>query len=445
MTRWTAIMGYLCAAMTIAGTVPAAGGGDGSGGAVDRILATERAAVASSPSLAAARAGVAARSSESRAGAAAGSPYLELQQEGIGSGLDWAGNAQTTLRIGKPFNLPSHGKARRELGETATAWADAAARAAALETAEAAGNAWIGLAALEDRLDVARRRLERLRRALDLQRVRLELGEVAGTDVSQVELAWANVLSTVRKLEASRDAAREALRRHCGDRCVFPRAGDLAQLERATRTVDPGPDEAAFVERSPAFSRWGLEAALDERDARVMEATAWGRPEAELEWEHVPGMDGLPSSDAFGVRFRIPLPAGSAGSQLREAAAARRLEARARRTEARARTLARLRKARAEARSAEATLHDLAPVLGTVDHAEHSLAEQFRLGAISYLVYIDGASRFDDLALEAVDARASLVTARLTLAALAADANAFPLPEIPSGTAEPETKMEMDR
>ena len=65
MTRWIGMVCGLCTALVAAGPV-GAGGGDGNGGAVNRILATERAALASSPSLAAARAGVAARSSESR-------------------------------------------------------------------------------------------------------------------------------------------------------------------------------------------------------------------------------------------------------------------------------------------------------------------------------------------------------------------------------------------
>jgi len=58
-------------------------------GAVDRILATEQAAIELSPGLAAIRAGAGAHSAEAMAGAAAGVPYVEVQQEGVGPGFDW--------------------------------------------------------------------------------------------------------------------------------------------------------------------------------------------------------------------------------------------------------------------------------------------------------------------------------------------------------------------
>ena len=59
---------------------------------------------------------------------------------------------------------------------------------------------------------------------------------------------------------------------------------------------------------------------------------------------------------------------------------------------------------------------------------ERSLAEQFRLGAISYLVYIDGLSRLDELRGDLVAARLTLLQARLDLATLLADSEIFPIP-----------------
>ena len=65
----------ICGLLLTAGPVSPAEDG---GGTAERLLAAERAAIDLSPALAAVRAGVAARSSESRATAAAGSPYVEL-------------------------------------------------------------------------------------------------------------------------------------------------------------------------------------------------------------------------------------------------------------------------------------------------------------------------------------------------------------------------------
>ena len=65
----------------------------------------------------------------------------------------------------------------------------------------------------------------------------------------------------------------------------------------------------------------------------------------------------------------------------------------------------------------------------------HSMAEQFRLGAISYLAYIDGLSRFDRIVEETIDARSTLLRARLELAVLLGDPSIFPLPDRGEGGA----------
>ena len=59
-----------------------------------------------------------------------------------------------------------------------------------------------------------------------------------------------------------------------------------------------------------------------------------------------------------------------------------------------------------------------------------SLSEQFRLGAISYLVYLDGFSRLDQVLQEAIDARHALLLARLELAGITGSDVFFPLPEL---------------
>jgi len=400
--------------------------------AMQRIIATETAAIELSPGLVAMRASVEARSAETRATAAAGVPYMEVQQEGVGSGFDRQPNAQTTLRIGTPFNMPSHARARRELENAAEAWVEAADNKSILETTAEVGERWLDLAAAEGRLAVVRRRLLRLEKALNLQRVRLELGEVAGTDVTQIELAWAGAFSTFSRLEADREMAEETLRRYCGDRCVLPLPGDLAAIRKATITLDALKDVSSLLDASPMWLAQDLRAAVDLSGAQVMERTAWGRPEAELEWEHIPGLDGLGSFDAFGVRLRFPLPTGSSGSRTKEAATARKIQAEADLRVERARLKAQMAGATASVRAAERTLDRLETILEKIEGSEHSLAEQFRLGAISYLVFIDGVARFDDIRLEAINAGKELLSQRLALAVLTADSRYFPIPELGS-------------
>jgi len=241
-------------------------------------------------------------------------------------------------------------------------------------------------------------------------------------------LAWAGVVSKVNRLEAELQGSIAELRRYCGDRCVLPQPGDLKALLGSTATVEM--ESAAALEVSPLWRVKDLRAAVDRSDAEVMEKTAWGRPEAEVEWEHVPGLDGLSSFNAFGVRLRFPLPTGSAGSKTREAAAARKIEAEADLRIGRALLETRLAGALASARSAERTLDQLETVVEKMDDAEFSLAEQFRLGAISYLVYIHGIARFDDIWLEVLEARSALLRQRLVLAVITADARYFPIPEL---------------
>ena len=87
-----------------------------------------------------------------------------------------------------------------------------------------------------------------------------------------------------------------------------------------------------------------------------------------------------------------------------------------------------------EFRGAEAQLEALNPVLNRLERTEYSLSEQFRLGAISYLVYIDGLSRLDGIRLEAVEAREQSLQSRLRLAVMLDDVDLFPLPPTNSET-----------
>jgi outer membrane protein TolC len=125
-----------------------------------------------------------------------------------------------------------------------------------------------------------------------------------------------------------------------------------------------------------------------------------------------------------------PLPLGRAG---RERAAAARASAAAAEAAAEASLLQLERRARAATAAADNASRILAeaePTMERLASAEHSLAEQFRLGAISYLVYIDGLSRLDEVRTQAITARRELLAARLELARVLGDSSIFPLPEV---------------
>jgi hypothetical protein len=68
-------------------------------------------------------------------------------------------------------------------------------------------------------------------------------------------------------------------------------------------------------------------------------------------------------------------------------------------------------------------------LLGDLDRIERSLSAQYRLGAITYLEYVYGTTRHDDVLLTTIDARRRLVAARLQLALLLDDPDLFPIVE----------------
>jgi outer membrane protein TolC len=117
------------------------------------------------------------------------------------------------------------------------------------------------------------------------------------------------------------------------------------------------------------------------------------------------------------------------GSARAEAAAAARAAAAAARLASR-RVADTIEADLAAAGGADRRLSALTPVIDRLPEAERSLAEQFRLGAQSYLVFLDGMARFDDVRLDAVAARHDLLQARLRLAATLNRPDLFPLPDL---------------
>jgi outer membrane protein TolC len=409
---------------TMAGLSPA--GSETSSDTLERLLASQRAALESAPELAARLHEMTAAEAAARSVRGAGTPYVEWQSEGFESGFDRAPNAQDTLRLGTPFNYPWNWGEGRRLEDATLLWTGAGREAARLELVAEVGRRWLDLAAVTEHIEVIGQRLARLDEALNLQEAKYQLGEVAGTDVAQLDLEHVRESSRLADLEGQERGLWAQLRELCGDECRGPEGGDLEELVRRSAASHGAVTEAAVEAGVPYRSAVG-EAEAARALADVVSATAFGRPEVEAEWEQFPALEGLPGYDAWGFRLSVPLPIGSAGRQLRAAARAEGEAAGSRVEMTRRRYLQQIESEIAAAEGAESRLSALATVLDDLERVEHSLSQQFRLGAIRYLVYIDGLSRLDDVRLEAIEARSQLLRSRLELAAMIGDTTLFPL------------------
>jgi outer membrane protein TolC len=399
---------------------------DSSAGA--RIRSTMQSAVERGPGAAMVEARIDATRAGYSAATAPGAPTIELQREGFKGLFKSQLNSIWYLRARTPFNAPWQSSRNSALEDQVDEWGGPERRARALERAEEAAARWLELAAERERLDLLAERVARMDRALEIQQRRFDVGEVSGSEVTQLGLERLVDLAQLREAEARTIALASAIRALIGGDFPEPQRGDLATLIGASSSLpDPGQIESAVAmtaavraaqARASAESRWG----------DLLAATTYGRPEFSLEYERVPELLGLPAINAWGFMISVPLPFGRARSQ-------RVLEARstARLREAEARALQldlerQLREALAMADSAAEVLVDLRPSIARASEIERSLADQFRLGAISYLVYIDGLTRLDEVLLQATASRLSLLSARLRAAALLDDPTIFPLP-----------------
>jgi outer membrane protein TolC len=364
-----------------------------------------------------------------------GSPYVQFQMEGIGPGFENQPNAQRYLRLGTPFDFPWQFVKSRKLGGELDDWQRSAAEVARLRVAQEVAGAWLRLAALEENIGVEERRLARMDRAVRLQSERFNLGEVAGMEVTQLELQRAKDASILRALQAERRAMQSAIQQWAGVGVALPTAGDLPALADdlppwAIGWEGEGVEDK--VQRGPYFSSLDRRTEKEKLLRELMGATAWGRPEVQVEWEYVPAFEGLPSYDAFGFNLSVPLPLGKRGGQTRAMAEAEAKAAAAARERGRRELVQRAEAAWAEVESATARIEETEPLLDRLPQTERSLSEQFRLGAITYLVYIDGLARLDDLMVQRIEAFEAFVRSRLELAVLLGDNNSFPLPSYKS-------------
>lgn len=354
-------------------------------------------------------------------------PVLEWQSEGLGSGFDHEPNAADSLRLRKEISLP-HQRAARQSHLAATGDRLAAERRAArAELLDVAGRGWLELAAITEHRRVVEHRLDRLEHALTIHHRRLELGEVAGSEVRQLELQKARDTAARMTLEIEAETAARGLARWVGGEIDAPRGGDLEALLGTLAPLPQSLDSAG----GPMLRRAEARAAAATSEAELEQRTAWGLPEAEIEAQRIPSTPELDAFETFGFRIAIPLGVGEKGRARRAAALARQETARAEQRLATLETEQRRAEAMAAVDTSETALATLETLAGDLPRIEHSLAEQFRLGAISYLVYLDGLERGDRLRADLIDARLALATARLTLATLLADSTLFPIPDLP--------------
>ena len=356
-----------------------------------------------------------------------GGSALEWQTEGTGSGAEREANAADSLRLRKEVRLFGQRSSAKAYQRQVSEALNAEGRVALLELAAETGREWLELAAARERRALVAHRLGRLDRAVALHRKRLELGEVAGTEVRQLELQRARDSAELTALTLRVAELSGLLRRRAGD-VPPPKEGDLVALVSDLSAV---PDEGANTSSSSPF----LEAAVArnlaaERRSHFVRKTAWGWTEAEAEVQRIPAIDGASSFETFGFRIAVPLPWGKQGQARRAAAEALAEASRAEAQNARKELLRRLDLAFQRFRSANTVLSEMAALAEGLPRTEQSLAEQFRLGAISYLIYIDGLSRLDELRDDLVDTRLALLEARLELATLLSDTEIFPIPSV---------------
>ena len=222
--------------------------------AAERLLATQAAALTGSAELRSRLEDLRVEEALARASGAPGSPFLELQTEGRSSSLDRRPNAQDTVRVGAPFNLPGQTGSVRRHTEATAGRVSARRWAEELVAVAEASRRWLDLASVAERSAVLRERVARLEEALALQEAKFQLGEVAGTEVRQVDLEHVRESSRLASLDAELQARTQRLWEMCRDSCEGPAAGDLAALILVTQT--PGAEKIAnaSVESGPIFA-----------------------------------------------------------------------------------------------------------------------------------------------------------------------------------------------
>ncbi len=351
--------------------------------------------------------------------------HLELQSEGLGDSLSREPNAIDTIRWIRPVAAPWRAPARRDARTALERWHRAESQLRATDVAAEVADLWLNWAAHQANLKVREDRLQRIERALRVFEARFERGEVAGTEVRQLEAQRAEDLAAVLEERLRSNEHRLTLESWLAVPPPPPRPYSLSQLQgwlEATIRQDHSESRP-----SQQIERIQARADLDQALARLREKTASGNPAVTLEFERIPALDGARAVEALGVQVSIPL---SFGRDVRERrGAARRNADLAAVTASRSQAaLARDLELWSSRRvSAAEGLKDLRSAVERLPRTEHSLSEQFRLGAITYVVFLDGLARLDDVRLREIELQTLFLRSSIALARLSGNASHFPL------------------
>lgn len=420
--------GVAAVLVAMVGGCPADAEATASSSAMARLQAAVGAAVARSPEARAGRAALEMAEAEASLEASAGGAYLQLQAEGVGSSFDKEPNAARYLRVGKPFSWPGQARAGRSLVEQVDRYSGAARVTLRASVSRTVALAFVRLAQQAQVVGVLERIDGRLTDAVEVQREKNRLGEVSGSDLLQLELELVDLRADLAEARARLGEVRAAFVSLAGDEAPAPLHGDLEALAAGLDALDGPVCAAERLTSAPPAREAAERVSLGRRRADLAGRVKWGRPAVEVEWENIPDIDGEEGFDAFGVMLELPLPFGRSG-RVEQA----RAEADLRRAEADAAGALRdlgqnCESALAMVRAGRSQLDTLRQMESRLEDAELSLAGQFRLGVASYLEYIDGINRLEDVRLRAISARGDLLAGRIRLAALLGDPSIFPLP-----------------
>ena len=277
---------------------------------------------------------------------------------------------------------------------------------------------------------------QRVERALTLFEARYRLGEVAGTEVRQLEAQQADdrIALTEIQLRVSAKSEKLFLPFSASSRVNPPTTGSLTELSlwlSGTRNSRDRSDQPAGLSKPRRIRCTQPSSTSDLATPR----TRRRQPANRASWSSWKEFHSLNNT----VERRSVRRSRSHYRYLSAAASPKRQGC----GEGTRRSLARSRTLTSQSSRLNRDLDSLAPgrTLSSRPRAvsarlpwsrgmaetEYSLNEQFRLGAISYLVFLDGVARLDDVRLRHIELQRLHVQSRIELGQLTGDSRYFPL------------------
>ncbi|MBN1334590.1 MAG: TolC family protein [Deltaproteobacteria bacterium] len=394
-------------------------------GAANRLGRLVEAAWRHAPEVQASLARVRADAADARQAGAPAMPWLEVDARDT-RWLGEAADGMRRIRLGLPFRYPWQWPGQWALLREVEAWQEASERAVRLEVAEAIARAWIDLAAARAATGVAHRLTDRQQVVFEVERTRIEQGLAPPVERVLMEVERARSAARLRKAQVDEAEAAGEVAWLAGEPAEVTEE-DLLDLVAATRTPEGAP--SVLVERMRSGAAFRAVEALSNRnreEGRTRMADAMGTPRLEIGIRQERDADLVSPDLSAVVGLRVPIPAGRGVRQERIEGAARVAEAEHDRTARLAEHEARLSSALATARASEDWLSSFGHVLDGLTGAEAALASRHRLRETSGADYLRDLDRLARVRLEILDAARTLLAARLELAVLLEDPQAFP-------------------